>query len=232
MLCFRFPGVRPASACGFGLTSQRSNDQIWSRMSARFDMLRRFRPLALTWRITCTQTIMTKTGTIETLNVSPKGFYEGFLLKSDAGISQINFPKDENGTLNDTFRTGEFVTVEVDQETPHGTPAHQVFRMVRLRGADNASNEDHQGERTFSGRIKTLNFALHGEVNGGILDSGDFIHLKPKGARAVELAIGMNVEGRGHAKAMPGGHLVIDAEEVNGITIENHEPGKNHKRKH
>ena len=91
----------------------------------------------------------------------------------------------------------------------------------RFNYAEGASQENRPGEQRFSGRIKQLNFGLHGEVNGGILDSGDFIHLKPKGARAVDLAIGMNVEGQGTTKAMADGHLVIEVREVNGVSIEN-----------
>ena len=73
--------------------------------------------------------------------------------------------------------------------------------------------------RKFSGRIERLNYALHGEVNGGILESGDFLHLKPGGAQAIGLALGMAVEARGKTKPMPGGRFVIEADEVNGTVI-------------
>jgi hypothetical protein len=74
----------------------------------------------------------------------------------------------------------------------------------------------------FSGRVARLNYALHGEVNGGILESGDFLHLKPEGARAVGLKLGLSVKGKGKTKPMADGHLVIEADEVNGIPIERH----------
>jgi hypothetical protein len=35
---------------------------------------------------------MKKTGAIEAWNISPKGFYEGFLLKTGKRLSQVNFP--------------------------------------------------------------------------------------------------------------------------------------------
>ena len=38
---------------------------------------------------------MKKTGTIDALNVSPKGFYEGILLSKGRGRIQVNLPKDE-----------------------------------------------------------------------------------------------------------------------------------------
>ena len=80
----------------------------------------------------------------------------------------------------------------------------------------------------FSGRIERLNYALHGEVNGGILESGDFLHLKPEGARAINLAVGMAVEARGKTRPMPGGRFVIDADEVNGTVIGHHQTKKKH----
>jgi hypothetical protein len=117
----------------------------------------------------------------------------------------------------------------VEAEEPWGTPAHKVFRLVRVvdKGGRKAETDQHP-PRNFSGRIERLNYALHGEVNGGILESGDFLHLKPEGARAVGLAVGMAVEARGTTKPMPGGRFVIEADEVNGTVIR---PGKS-KKKH
>ena len=91
---------------------------------------------------------------------------------------------------------------------------------------------NNHGHGRFAGRIERLNYALHGEVNGGILDSGDFLHLKPEGARAVKLKAGMKVEGRGGIKPMVGGHSVIEADDVNGIAIPHHKTKKKHTAKH
>ena len=81
------------------------------------------------------------------------------------------------------------------------------------------ADKNRHSPRKFSGRIERLNYALHGEVNGGILESGDFLHLKPEGAQAVGLVVGMAVEARGTTKPMPGGRFVIEADEVNGTVI-------------
>lgn len=158
---------------------------------------------------------MKKTGTIEALNVSPKGFYEGFLLRTGKRIAQINLGKEHR---HNVLKLGEKVTVEVEREEPEGKPAHEVFRLVgRIDGAGPSGD--------FSGVVVTLNYALHGEVNGGILDSGDFLHLKPAGARAVKLKVGMLVKGKGGTRSMVDGHTVLEADEVNGIAIKR---GKKH----
>ena len=63
---------------------------------------------------------MKKSGAIEALNLSPKGFQEGFLLrtgKSGKAIAQINLPKDERDKWANRLSPGELVTVEVAGKT-------------------------------------------------------------------------------------------------------------------
>ncbi len=153
---------------------------------------------------------MKKTGIVAALNVSPKGFYDGFLLKTKKETIQINLPggSDRDGGGDVVPEAGSRLTVDVEPEEPHGEPAHEVFRLVRKHGG-------HQ----FAGRIASLNYALHGEVNGGILDSGDFLHVKPHGAKALGLKVGLNVAGFGKTKPMTGDKVVIEAVEVNGIAV-------------
>jgi hypothetical protein len=162
------------------------------------------------------------------MNISPKGFYEGFLLKSGKNVVQVNLPKEHLHSFADGWALNGEISVEVEAEEPWGTPAHRVFRLVRVvdNGGRNAE-KDHRPPRNFSGRIERLNYALHGEVNGGILESGDFLHLKPEGAKAVGLVVGMAVEARGTTKPMPGGRFVIEADEVNGTVIGHGKAKKN-----
>jgi hypothetical protein len=93
---------------------------------------------------------------------------------------QINLPKGEF-IWGKILTSGEQLTVEIEPEQPQGKPEHAVFSLVRLLGVNGhlAEGGDKHGSRRFSGSIVRLNYALHGEVNGGILDSGDFLHLKP-----------------------------------------------------
>jgi hypothetical protein len=162
------------------------------------------------------------------MNISPKGTYEGFLLKSGKNVVQINLPKERLHSFADGWPSTGKISVEVEAEDSWGAPAHKVFRLVRV--IDNGSRKAEDGPHIrnhFSGRIDRLNYALHGEVNGGILESGDFLHLKPEGARAINLAVGMAVEARGKTRPMPGGRFVIDADEVNGTVI-GHQTKKKH----
>ena len=162
---------------------------------------------------------MKKTGNLETFNLSPKGFYEGFLLRTGKTLIQVNLPKGETETLGNVLTLGAKVTVDVEAAKSRDGAPHGVFNLIRWHGLDGHPKGKNHGARQFSGRIQKLNYTLHGEVNGGILDSGDFLHLKPKAARSVGLKVGMIVEGCGHTKPMDGGHFVIEAEEVNGMVM-------------
>lgn len=70
------------------------------------------------------------------------------------------------------------------------------------------------------GVVQQLNFAKNGEPNGALLDSGHFVHLKRRGARAIELRVGqkLRVEGKSRGRALAG-HEVIEAATVNGVDL-------------
>ena len=166
-------------------------------------------------------------GTVQGFNVSPRGIYEGFLLQTKTETIQINFPREWAAAVADLAPVGSEVQVEAGPEKEKGHPSHPVYQLIRMKnGSKNelsvAASHGQDGTR-FSGTVERLNYALHGEVNGGILDIGDFLHLKPQGAAALEIAVGMKVKGVGSTKPMIGGHLVIEAEEVNGIKLD-HKP--------
>jgi hypothetical protein len=154
--------------------------------------------------------VMEKTGIVQAFNVSPKGTLEGLLMKIDGGVIQINFRQEFTTEITSVAAEGKELRVDVEPEEAHGLPNHPVFRLLSL-GGHNAP---------FAGKVKRLNYALHGEANGAILDSGDFLHVKPHGAIALDLKPGMNVKGTGSSKPMFDGNRVIEATEVNGIQME------------
>ena len=59
---------------------------------------------------------MKKTGTIKALNVSPKGFYEGFLLKAGQKLVQINLPKHDLALPEKGLEVGKEITVKLEPE--------------------------------------------------------------------------------------------------------------------
>lgn len=166
---------------------------------------------------------MMQTGTIESLNVSPKGTFEGLLLKTSKGRVQVNFASELSGYFVGVAKSGAEIKLPVEPWEAREGGVHDVFRLnedfaVRIQEKDRSS----KSERQFAGKIVRLNYALHGEVNGGLLDSGEFLHLKPHGAAQVKLKRGMLVSGEGKRKPATGQTIVIEAEQVNGIRLEKH----------
>ncbi len=161
-----------------------------------------------------------KHGTVQAFNISPKGAYEGLLLQTGGELIQINFPQSFSATMSDLASAGTELQVEVEPEEVDGHACHPVYRLLTGASAANEKFSLAEEDVQFSGKVERLNYALHGEVNGAILDTGDFLHVKPHGAAALKLSVGTKVKGTGSTKPMVGGRWVIEADEVNGIAID------------
>jgi len=74
------------------------------------------------------------------------------------------------------------------------------------------------------GTVKQLNYAPRGEVDGAILDTGDFLHIGPREAAQVNLAVGQKISADGYTRPMLAGHNAIEATKVNGVTIDRPRP--------
>jgi hypothetical protein len=132
---------------------------------------------------------------VERFNHSPEGRYEGILLKSGDKLVQVNFPKPMAAEVTKAVATGDQTSVVVVAE--HAKGDHPVYRLQKLT---TAKSGEFVMEWTIDGVVKYLNYTRHGEVNGAILENGNFVHLGPKGAKLVKLAIGekLSVVGYGN----------------------------------
>ena len=65
------------------------------------------------------------------------------------------------------------------------------------------------------GTVVRFKYARHGAANGVVLDSGDFIHLKPEGMARAGLRIGDAVQAEGDVRPLAtGSGQVIEAAKV------------------
>ena len=100
---------------------------------------------------------------------------------------------------------------------------HPVYRLVTLNGADGKtlihSSPGNADIVTVQGTVKRINYARDGAPNGVILESGEFIYLKPEGMKRIELKPGEQVTAEGTAALMPLGQQVIEAKTVNGKAV-------------
>ena len=157
-------------------------------------------------------------GALEYFNYSPKGGYEALILATKKGLVQINFEPEHAADLSCSLKAGEMVTVKVDRFDEASEAERPVYQLhgYKVHGVEHKPQTNMQ----VKGVVKRLNHTRHGEVNGGVLDTGDFIHLKPRGARAVQLAVGQTITASGQASAMLfEDYRVIEVEKANGIDL-------------
>ncbi len=165
----------------------------------------------------------TLSGTVRQHNFSPKGEIEGLVLETEAGPVQVNFPHGPEATELPAPVPGSMVRFVVGADhraAEHGSGDHPVCEFV----ADADAAPEEGGRPATVGVVVRLNYARHGEPNGVVLDTGDFVHLKPHGMRLVPLAIGTRVRAEGVARPTAAGHRVIEASVVNGIKVARGKP--------
>lgn len=158
---------------------------------------------------------------------SPKGLIEGILLDADGQAVQIVIEPDE--PLAESFaklKPGMKLELEACEAEPShkGPAAHPVHHLHRLISAGGRAQQLEPLQQRVKGIVARFNYAKHGEPNGVVLDSGDFVHLKPDGMSASALEVGDPVEAEGMARAMVVGHRVIEATRINGKAVARKHP--------
>jgi hypothetical protein len=103
-------------------------------------------------------------------------------------------------------------------KTKHG--AHPVYRLDRITKLGGTAVKSAHGAQPVSGVVATIHYAKHGEPNGVVLESGEFIHTRPHGMKKLKLQIGSKVIARGETRMTVLGTVLIEAHEVNRVTIE------------
>lgn len=155
-------------------------------------------------------------GKVLSLNISPKGVAESFLLKTGKGACQVNLPKGHDASAR--FQQGAACRVTVQKAEDERPGDHPVYELA----------EDEAEEGT--GVIQRLNYARHGAPNGVVLKDGVFLHMKPEGAKSVALKPGQKITYAGERRMGHGGQIVIEVTEVNGRAIAGKKPEKKKKR--
>jgi hypothetical protein len=169
-------------------------------------------------------------GTVESFNISSKGTYDGFLLRTEQKVLQFNFPRFWAARIAEVAPVGSKVEVSGKPDGDKRPREHVVHELAVLKAKGSTLNLDNGNAHApvhVSGIVERINFAKHGEANGAILSGGDFIHLRPRGAKAVSLEIGqmLNVEGECRPSSLPS--KVIEAFTVNGVDIKKKRAKKN-----
>lgn len=171
-----------------------------------------------------TRTTPNIAGTFQHLIYSPKGGIEGVLLSADGVALQLVFrhEDEEASAAFEGVTQGQRIVAEAVPQgpSPKGKPVHAVYefnRLVSIDGKKPARKRAIPSGPAYRGKIVRFNFARHGEPNGVILDTGDFIHTRPDGLRKLKLKVGDLVEADGDAHLLATGHgWAVEASSVNG----------------
>ena len=173
-------------------------------------------------------------GTVKELNFAPKGEIDGLLIEVGGQLTQVTLGPDHAARARGLV--GQDVEVRVGPEpkvADHPKGDHPVHKLVAFADEEGTAEHkphdhkphdhkphDHKPEPVeVTGTVRRLNYAKHGEANGVVLDTGDFVHLKPDGMKRAGLAVGQGVTASG--KGLPGesGGQVVEADVVNGIKL-------------
>ena len=165
------------------------------------------------------------TGTFTQIVYSPKGGVEGMLLEVQGRTVQFVLAKDDDAgaLLVASIEPGQAVTVNAEPMPPSGKgegvhPVHALRKIVSIDGK--TPKKAAARPAGYAGRIVRLNYARHGAPNGFVLDSGDFVHVKPEGFAKLGLKIGDAVTADGDAHFLStGGGWAVEATKVNRKAI-------------
>lgn len=165
-------------------------------------------------------------GTFEHVIFSPHGAVEGVMIDVDQQRVQLVLePHDEAAALPFTdMLPGQALQVRATRQGPSakGISPHPVYAFQSLKSIDGVapSKRRRATDPGYSGVVVRLNYARHGSPNGVVLDSGDFLHLKPNGMKQFKLKVGDAVQALGDAQFLAtGGGWAVEVESINGKTV-------------
>lgn len=164
-------------------------------------------------------------GRVQHLLHSPRGEVEGLMIDVDGVPAQFVFDKHDDPAARafQAVQAGKTVVADgtLVPPPPHGEAAHEVYAFERLVSIDGVAFAPDDAPRQVQGRVVRIHHARHGEPNGVVLDTGDFIHTRPDGYAQLGLEVGADVTASGPARPLRGdaGGQVIEAHTVNGQTL-------------
>ena len=163
-------------------------------------------------------------GTCQQFLFSPKGGIEGVLVKVKGTVIQVSMRPETGAILALATGTGKRLRLlAVPDHSPKTDEAsHPVYQFESFADATGHALElaDTDPENTtIKGVVAALHYARHGQPNGVILESGDFIHLKPRGMSQSGLAIGSKVNAVGEIRNTLLGTRLLEARQVNHIEL-------------
>jgi hypothetical protein len=164
----------------------------------------------------------TLSGHLDQILFSPKGGLEGLLLTVDDEPLQISMPSTTADAEALSRAVGQ--TIEVKAAADHSPKtkdgAHPVYKLEAITKIAGKAFKASPNSDRIKGVVAAIHYAKHGEPNGVILESGEFIHTRPHGMKKLKLKVGSKVSASGELRMTVLGTSLIEAHEVNRVSIE------------
>jgi len=174
---------------------------------------------------------MKKTSKTETLRgkvlqllFSPKGVIEGMLLRVRDDTVQVSTPPGALDARVKDLGVGALVALKAapDHSPKTRQSPHRVYKLEAITQiAGKAVRGRGEGaDGRIEGVVAALHYARHGEPNGVILESGEFLHLRPHGMERAGLQVGAKVVAEGERRMTVLGTTLLEARRVNRHKID------------
>ena len=163
-------------------------------------------------------------GTCQDFLFSPKGGIEGLLLKANGKFVQISMPPHLGLAMSQKTGSGKRLRLlaTADHSPKTSAAAHPVYAFDALANSAGQALDwpTEETSAAMKGTVARIHYAKHGEPNGVVLESGEFIHLRPHGMSAIGLEIGSTVAAKGELRITVLGTRMLEAHHANGYDIE------------
>ena len=155
---------------------------------------------------------------------SPKGSIEGAMVMHKGKVVQVTARPDMAEALARDALPGKRLRVLAvpdhspkTKDSPH--PVYRIEAIANAAGEPIEMSDVGPGHVLVQGVVESLHFARHGQPNGVILKSGEFIHLGPLGMEKAGLKDGSAVSATGEMRTTRLGTRLLDAHRVNRIEM-------------
>jgi hypothetical protein len=164
-------------------------------------------------------------GTCLQLLLSPKGSVEGALIKAKGKVLQVSMPADAGATFAQAIGPGKRVRVlaTADHSPKTRDAAHPVYQFESFADAAGQAitpTDEDRRNATITGVVASIHYARHGQPNGVVLETGEFIHMRPHGMAQVGLGVGAKVKAVGEVRLTVLGTRLLEAREINRTTLD------------
>jgi hypothetical protein len=164
----------------------------------------------------------TLSGQLQQLLFSPKGGIEGLLIAVRSKQIQVAMEPTMTDASPLTQAIGKPIEVQASADRSPKTKegAHPIYKLNSITKIAGKGFNSNGAAHPISGVVAAIHYAKHGEPNGVILESGEFIHTRPRGMKKLKLEVGSKVVAHGEARMTVLGTSLIEAHEVNRVTLD------------